>query len=51
MQVERVQLLLENALVDMGWENGAWRYDDVILTVGESGTVAIRADWTPVWDM
>lgn len=48
MQVERVQLLLENALVDMGWENGAWRYDDVILTVGESGTVAIRADWTPV---
>ena len=48
MQVERVQLLLENALVDMGWENGAWRYDDVILTVGESGAVAIRADWTPV---
>lgn len=48
MNVERVQLLLENALVDMGWENGAWRYDDVTVTAGEDGTVTVRADWTPV---
>ena len=48
MNVERVQLLLENALVDMGWENGAWRYDDVTVTAGEDGTVTVRAEWTPV---
>ena len=48
MNVERVQLLLENALVDMGWEIGAWRYDDVTVTAGEDGAVTVRADWTPV---
>jgi len=48
MNVERIQLLLENALVDMGWENGVWRYDDVTVTAGEDGTVTVRADWTPV---
>ena len=48
MNVERVQLLLRNELVDMGWEDGSWRYDDVILTVREDGTVTIHADWTPV---
>ena len=49
MNVERVQLLLSNQLADMGWENGAWRYDDVVLTVQENGTVTLRADWTPVY--
>ena len=48
MNVERVQLLLENQLVDMAWEDGCWRYDDVVLTVGEDGAVTVRADWTPV---
>lgn len=48
MNVERVQLLLENALVDMGWEKGGWHHDDVVVTVREDGTVAIRADWTAV---
>ena len=49
MKVERVQLLLRNQLVDMGWEENCWRYDDVTVTCREDGSVAIHAQWTPVY--
>ena len=48
MKVERVQLLLENALVDMGYEDGCWKYEDVVLQVDGKGTVSLAAQWTDV---
>ena len=48
MKVERVQLLLENALVDMGYEDGCWKYEDVVLRVDGNGTVSLAAQWTDV---
>ena len=48
MNIERVQLLLAHGLVDMGYEDGCWKYDDVVLSVNETGTVSVRAEWTDV---
>ena len=48
MNVERVQLLLENSLVDMGYEEGCWKYEDVILSLDDRGTVSLGARWTDV---
>lgn len=48
MKIERVQLLLENCLVDMACNDRFWQYDDVILTTGENGEVTLQAPQTPV---
>lgn len=48
MNIERVQLLLENCLVDMAYNDRFWQYDDVILTLSEDGTVFLQAPETPV---